>query len=132
MAAIHRAFDRHGLHAWAEELVGAALPGIEAVTGHRLRYDRVFLLAYRERDFIAPHGDTQTSQRIMVQFPVAFACRTAFRVLEDGWLEPYYDDLGALRIMGPGIWHDVLPVLRLDHREPERIVVTIRLPYADG
>jgi hypothetical protein len=130
-AAVQAAFDRSGLSAFVASLMTEAMPFFEDVVERRLRYDRAFLLAYREGDFIAPHGDTQTSRRIMIQMPVTFGCRSAMRVMRDGWMEPYYDNIGALRIHGPGIWHEVLPVLRLDDaRVPERILVTARLPYA--
>lgn len=131
-AAIAAAFERSGLAGFVREVVEATQPFVEEVVGHRLRYDRTFLLAYDEADFIAPHGDTQTSRRIMLQMPVPFACQTAMRVLRDGWMEPYYDHLGAFRVHGPGIWHEVLPVLRADpQRDPVRVLVTARLPYAD-
>jgi hypothetical protein len=131
--AIHKAFDLSGLTAFAAGLFAAAQPTFEALTGRSLRYDRVFLLDYGEGDFIAPHGDTQTSRRILVQMPVTFNCRTAFRALRDGWMEPFYDDPGSLRLMGPGIWHDALPVLRMPGQgPPERVIVTLRLPYREG
>jgi hypothetical protein len=131
-AAIREAFDASGLNAFAACLLAAAQPTFEAVVGRPLRYDRVFLLDYGEGDFIAPHGDTQTSGRILAQMPVTFNCRTAFRALRAGWMEPFYDDPGSLRLMGPGIWHDALPVPRLPGEgAPERVVVTVRLPYRE-
>lgn len=130
-AAVQAAFDRGGLTAFVHELLAEAMPFFEDVAERRLRYDRTFLLSYREGDFIAPHGDTQTSRRVMIQMPVTFGCRSAMRVMRDGWMESYYDNPGALRIHGPGIWHEVLPVLRMaDGPPPERILVTARLPYA--
>ncbi len=130
-AAVRTAFDESGLTGYVEELVAEVRPFVEDVVGRRLRYDRAFLLTYNEADFIAPHGDTQTSQRIMLQLSVTYGCRTALRVLRDGWMEPYYDNPGALRIHGPGIWHEVLPVLRLEPDvDPLRVLLTARLPYA--
>jgi len=131
-AAVQAAFGASGLSGFVTELLAETLPVVEDITGRKLRYDRTFLLTYGEADFIAPHGDTQTSRRVMLQMPVSTGCRTAMQVMRDGWMEPYYDNLGALRIHGPGIWHEVLPVLRLDDGgEPERVLVTARLPYAD-
>jgi hypothetical protein len=132
-AAVLAAFDRSGLSGFVSGLLAETLPLVEEITGHKFRYDRTFLLTYGEADFIAPHGDTQTSGRIMLQMPVSVGCRTAIRVMRDGWMEPYYDNLGSFRIHGPGAWHEVPPVLRLDDdTEPERILVTVRLPYADN
>jgi hypothetical protein len=132
-AATQAIFDGSGLTAFIGSLLAEALPFFEDVTSHRLRFDRVFLLSYGEGDFIAPHGDTQTSQRVMIQMPVTFHCRCAMRVMRDGWMEPYYDNAGALRLHGPGIWHEVLPVLRLrDDADPERVLITARLAYADN
>jgi hypothetical protein len=131
--AVRDAFDRSGLTGFVAELLTSVQPFVEDVVGQKLEYDRTFLLSYGEGDFIAPHGDTQTSRRIMVQMPIAFGCRTAMRVMRDGWMEPYYDNPGSLRIHGPGIWHEVLPVLRLDDAvTPERVLVTARLPFADA
>ena len=129
---IREAFDRGGLTAFTTSLVMAAQPMFEAAVGRPLRYDRVFVLLYGEGDFNAPHGDEQTSRRILVQMPVTFNCRTAFRALRDGWMELFYDDPGSLRFMGPGIWHEALPVLRMPgHGAPERAVVTVRLAYRE-
>ncbi|HEX6521158.1 MAG TPA: hypothetical protein VF070_14300 [Streptosporangiaceae bacterium] len=131
-AAIQAAFDASGLTGYVSALLAESLPLVEAIAGRKLRYDRTFLLTYGEADFIAPHGDTQTSRRVMLQMPVSTGCRTAIRVMRDGWMEPYYDNLGAFRVHGPGIWHEVPPVLRLDDDvEPERVLVTVRLPFAD-
>ena len=131
-SALRTAFSEAGLESFASQLLEEAMPFFEAVAERRLSYDRVFLLGYKEGDFIAPHGDTQTSRRVLVQMPVVFGTRTAFRMLTGGWMEPFYDEPGTLRLMGPGIWHDVLPVLRWrPDVTPERIVVTLRLPYAD-
>ena len=131
-AIVRAAFDASGLSEFVAEMLAGSLPMVEAITGRKLRYDRTFLLTYGEADFIAPHGDTQTSRRVMLQMAVSTGCRTAMQVMRDGWMEPYYDNPGALRIHGPGIWHEVLPVLRLDDDLlPERVLVTARLPYAD-
>jgi hypothetical protein len=131
-SSIRAAFDTSGLSSFVDRLLGEIKPWIEFVVGRALLYDRTFLLVYGESDFIGPHGDTQTSRRIMVQMPVNLNCRGALRVLRDGWMEPYYDEPGCLRILGPGIWHDVLPVLALDRARPtQRVLVSARLPYAD-
>jgi len=130
-AALRAVFDASGLSRFAGELAQAALPFLEAVVDRELSYDRVFLLVYREGDFIDPHGDSQVGQRLMVQMPACFGCRTALRILKDGYLEPFYDEPGCLRILGPGIWHDVLPILRLEpDRPPERVLVSLRFSYA--
>lgn len=129
--AIRAAFKQGGLHAFATELSHLIKPFVEFVVGKKLEYDRVFLLVYKEGDFIDPHGNSQTSQRVMLQMPVSFASHTAFRMLKDGFLEPFYDNPGCLRILGAGIWHDVLPILRTEpNRTPERVLVILRFPFA--
>jgi hypothetical protein len=131
--ALQAAFDAGGLGPFATGLAHLLLPFLEAVTGRKLGYDRVFLLVYGEGDFIDPHGDAQTSPRLKVQIPVCFGCRSALRVLKDGFLEPFYDEPGCLRLVGAGIWHDVMPILRLEpERPPERVLVSMRFPYLDG
>jgi hypothetical protein len=130
-AAIGHAFRRSGLDTFVDTLLDEITPFVEFVTSRSLHYDRTFLLHYQEGDFVGPHGDTQTSRRIMLQLPVTFGCRTAYRVLRGDWMEVVYDEPGSLRIVGPGVWHEVVPVLAADPSVPaERVVVTIRLPYS--
>jgi hypothetical protein len=51
-------------------------------------------------------------------------------VLKNGYLEPFYDEPGCLRILGPGVWHDVLPVLRLlPDRDPLRVMVSMKFDF---
>jgi hypothetical protein len=127
---IQSAFAEGGLEAAAAELAEAVRPFLAVVTGEDVSYDRPLLLLYGEGDFIDPHGDSTTKRRVMVQTPVCFGCRNALRVLEDGFLELHYDEPGCLRVLGPGIWHDVLPVLRLEHdRPPERVLISLRFSY---
>ncbi len=128
--AIQSIFEKNGLIQFAVELSQLALPFFEFLVDRKLRYDRPFLLVYDEGDFIDPHGDSSTSQRVLVQMPVSFATRGAVRVLKNGFLEPFVDEPGCLRLLGAGIWHDVPPVLRLypDHT-PLRVLVAVRFAF---
>lgn len=130
--AVKQAFGRSGLLDFCDSLAEQAIPWIEKLTGVTLDYDRCFLLTYGEGDFIAPHGDTATSRRILLQMPVPFGCDSAMRVMHDGWMELRYDRPGCIRIMGPGMWHEVLPVQRRPGGpDPERVLLTLRLPFAE-
>jgi hypothetical protein len=125
--AVRAAFERHGLTAFGDRLRAEAQPFLESIVGRELVYDRTFLLWYHEGDYIGPHGDKQTNGRVLVQLPVTINCTGAFRAMTGDWLELFYDNLGALRLLGPGIWHDVVPVLRTNQDEPaHRVVVTMR------
>lgn len=125
---ISEAFTRSGLAEWAAALAGMATPWLAELTGYRLTYDRPFLLAYREGDYIGPHGDQYDGHRVNVQLPLAYGCVCGMRVLRDGFLETHYDRDGCLRVLGPRMWHEV-PALLRQHPDvaPLRLVLSLRL-----
>jgi hypothetical protein len=130
--AVRQGFLRSGLTSYCRRLAQEIRPWVQRLTGQSLTYDREFLLTYDEGDFIAPHGDTQTSRRIMVQLPYVINSYCAMRAMRDGWMELQYDLLGSLRVHGPGIWHEVLAVQRIPGAaEPLRVLLTLRFPYDD-
>lgn len=128
--AIREGFSLGGLDDLCAAISHDVKPLVERITGEHLTYDRPLLFIYGEGDFIDPHGDSTTKRRVMVQLPVCFNCRNALRVLKNGYLEPFYDEPGCLRILGPGVWHDVLPVLRLmPDRDPLRVMVSMKFDF---
>lgn len=129
--AIGKELSDCGFTEFTRQLGAASKPLIEMIVGRSVSYDRALLLMYDEGDYISHHGDNATVQRIRVQLPFAFHCRTALRVLQDSFLETHYDDPGSLRILGPSLWHEVPPVLAdtAGHRA-RRIVVTLRFAIA--
>lgn len=123
-------FQAGGLDPFAKQLAALIQPFLEFIVGRKLRYDKVFLFVYREGDFRDPHGASSTSPRVLAQMPVSFASRGAIRVLKNGFLEPFVDEPGCLRLLGAGMWHDVPPVLRLYRDQaPLRVVVSLRFPF---
>lgn len=125
---VRQAFEDSGLNRLVGELWDSTSESLNEIVGTRLALDRCFLLRYRERDYIAPHGDSQKNGRVLVQLPVPFNTVGVFRAMTGEWFEDFYDRSGSLRILGPGIIHEVPPVLRTNpEADPERIIVTIRL-----
>ncbi|PWW60358.1 StsF protein [Actinokineospora spheciospongiae] len=130
-------FDEHGLSDWAHEVAVELVPLVGRITGRAMRYERVFMLAYREGDYIGPHGAEQDTDldRFNLQFPLCYNTVGSMRVLKQGYLEPMYDRDGDARLLGPRMWHEVPPLLRLpDGPDPLRLVVSLRLaalPEAD-
>lgn len=123
-------FREQGLLNWAERAAEELIPLVDRITGRTLRYERMFLLAYREGDYIGPHGaehDTDLD-RFNLQFPLCYDTIGAMRILRDGFLETMYDRDGDARLLGPRMWHEVPPLLRLpDGPDPLRLVVSLRL-----
>ncbi|MFE1557784.1 StsF protein [Streptomyces sp. NPDC058734] len=129
-ARVTAVFRDHGLLDWAEHAARQLLPVVDTITGRSLRYERVFLLAYREGDYIGPHGAEQDTDldRFNLQFPLCYDTVGTMRVLREGYLEPMYDREGDARLLGPRMWHEVPPLLRLpEGRDPLRLVVSLRL-----
>ncbi|MBT2899222.1 MULTISPECIES: StsF protein [unclassified Streptomyces] len=123
-------FRDHGLLDWAEHAAAQLVPVVEEITGRKLHYERVFLLAYREGDYIGPHGAEEDTDldRFNLQFPLCYNSVGSMRILRQGYLEPLYDRDGDARLLGPRMWHEVPPLLRLpDGLDPLRLVVSLRL-----
>ncbi|MCY0945542.1 MULTISPECIES: StsF protein [Streptomyces] len=126
-------FREFGLLGWAERMAADLLPTVNRITGRELRYERVFLLAYREGDYIGPHGAEQDTDlnRFNLQFPLCYDSVGSMRILREGYLEPMYDHDGDARLLGPRMWHEVPPLFRLPGGpDPLRLVVSLRLMAA--
>lgn len=102
-------YERLKLQEWGAELSARVEPIIAAILDTPVRYDRVYFLLYEHDDYIAPHNDAQTGQRVNVQFPVVIGGTAGLRVLDWAW-HTYYDTPGLLRILGPEVWHEVMPL----------------------
>jgi len=131
-AQLRHLFDQEGLTALGESIAEAFRPLVELALDSPARYDRVFLLIYREGDFIGPHGLDSTGRRVNVQIPLVRGCRTAMRVTDGDTLRLAYDAPGSARLLGTGFCHEVLPVLAVDGERPLRVVVSHRFLAEDG
>lgn len=132
-ARVESVFAEVGLTEWADRMARAAVPFVSTIVGTPLAYERLFLLSYGEGDYIGPHGAEEDSQdnRFNLQFPLCFDAVGCMRVLKNGYLELMYDRDGDARLLGPNMWHEVPPLLRLrDGAEPLRLVVSLRLVAA--
>jgi hypothetical protein len=103
------AYERLRLHEWGAELSRQVEPILAAVLGQSLTYDRIYFLLYENDDYISTHNDAQTGPRVNVQFPIAIGGVAGLRVLDWDW-HTYRDTAGLLRILGPDVWHEVLPL----------------------
>ncbi len=121
-------YRKIGILEIGEELGQMLTPLIHYIIREDLPFKRVFCFLYREGDYISPHNDHQTGHRVNVQFPITMNAATGFRALEtDYTLRLYNDNPGCLRILGPLVWHEVLPVIRTSPEvEPRRFLISLR------
>jgi hypothetical protein len=103
-------YERLRLQEWGAELSARVEPILSAILETPVRYDRVYFLLYEPEDYIHPHNDAQTGQRVNVQFPVTVGGTSGLRVLDQAW-HVCRDRPGLLRILGPEVWHEVLPIV---------------------
>jgi hypothetical protein len=116
-------YERYGLHEWGAELSRQVAPIVSAILGNEVTYDRVYFLLYENDDYIGPHNDHQTGARVNVQFPVTSGGVAGLRVLDWDW-HTYRDTPGLLRILGPLVWHEVLPLI--GSAEAYRLNISLR------
>lgn len=120
-------FRELGLTRLGETLSVVLDPFVRFIVGTPVEYQKIYFFLYTEGDYIGPHTDRHTGDRVNVQFPIPLAAASGFRALHDGELALYYDTPGCLRILGPEVWHEVLPVLRVKQDEaPGRILISLR------
>ncbi len=125
--ALTAKFAELGLVDLGEHLARVIEPLLKAILEKPVAYQHFFCLVYQEGDYIGPHDDAAMGDRVNVQFPITFAAATGFRALKDEAWELYYDTPGSVRILGPNVWHEVLPVLRLDQQqEALRLILSLR------
>lgn len=127
-AALQKRFTELGIWEMGERLGRQLTPWVVHVIGRPMIFKKIYCFVYEEGDYISPHNDSQTGDRVNVQFPIPIATTTAFRALEEsGRFRLYYDNLGCVRILGPKVWHEVLPVLRQAQAEdPCRLLLSLR------
>lgn len=82
---------------------------------------------YLEDDYISVHKDHQVGDCIDVQFPVSLASPGGVRVLSRGFLRMRYDTSGDMNLLGPRVWHEVPPLLKMSpDSEPRRFNMGFR------
>ena len=117
---------RLGVLQFASDLTSKLMPLIHAIAGP-VDYQRTYWYLYKEGDYLSVHDDRHVGARIDVQFPLTLGSVGGVRVLEDGFLRMHYDSPGSMNILGPGIWHDVPPLLRTEFGlEPRRVNLGFR------
>jgi hypothetical protein len=120
-------FTKLGLVEIGTQIGQAIEPFLSYLLERKLSYQRIYCFVYREGDYVGPHDDAHVGNRVDVQFPIPFATISGFRALKDGVWKLYYDTPGCVRILGPKVWHEVLPVLRInEQQEPLRILLGFR------
>lgn len=121
-------FAEVGLERFGGELGRMATPLVRYLTGNEeLSYQKIYVFLYEEGDYIGPHTDAHLGDRVNLQFPVPLGAATGFRALHEGRFHLYEDTLGSARILGPDVWHEVLPVLRTNSEvRPRRVLISLR------
>lgn len=125
--AIEHVFEEIGFKSLSSSLGKDLESFVRYVISKDVTFKYGYCFIYKEGDYIGPHNDAQTGDRVNVQFPIALDAASGFRVLgEDGRFQLYYDRIGCVRILGPEVWHEVLPVLRIGEKSPRRILISLR------
>jgi hypothetical protein len=115
-----------GVVDFASSLARKLTPLICLIAG-AVRFDRPYFYLYGEGDYISAHDDNHVGERVDVQFPVTTGSVGGVRVLADGFLRMHYDTTGSMNVLGPCMWHDVPPLLRIDTSvDPQRTVFGLR------
>lgn len=125
-AAMSLLLDRLGLTSFANDLAAAITPLVRDIAGP-VSYQRFYFYLYLEDDYISVHKDHQVGDCIDVQFPVSLASPGGVRVLSRGFLRMRYDTSGDMNLLGPRVWHEVPPLLRMSpDSEPRRFNMGFR------
>lgn len=117
--ALEELLHRLGVTTAALQLAQDIAPLVREIVGP-VTFRRSYLYLYEEDDYISVHNDHQVGDRIDVQFPVSMGTFGGLRVLSDGLLRMHADTPGAMNILGPRIWHEVPPLLRMSSSEAPR------------
>lgn len=90
-------------------------------------FQRTYFYLYNEGDYLSAHDDHHVGTRVDVQFPITLGSVGGVRVLSDGLLRMHYDNAGSMNVLGPGVWHDVPPLLRGESGvDPHRVNIGFR------
>jgi hypothetical protein len=122
-----------GIERAAADMAAAAASVVEMVTGGRLRYARAQILLYGADDYLGPHTDVTSGPRYNVQTALTRDCASGLRVFGAAGPRILPDWPGTLRVLGPNVWHEVLPLLPSGPAaRPRRIVLSLRFEAAPG
>jgi hypothetical protein len=100
-----------GLVEFGSLLSSSLTPLIREIAGP-VSYQRTYVYLYKEGDYVSVHDDHHVGMRVDVQFPITLGSVGGVRVLSNGFLQMHYDTAGSMNVLGPGVWHDVPPLLR--------------------
>lgn len=87
---------------------------------------RVGILFYFESNYISIHNDEHMGDRVNIQFPISLNTKGCIRVLRNGFMNQYFDTIGSLNILGPKVWHDVPPIIKINNNTPLRMNLTFQ------
>ena len=118
-----KVYEQYNLHDLGERLSDGISPIVEKVLGAPVKYSRIYFLLYGLDDYISPHDDQQTGPRLNVQLPICTNGIAGLRVYDGDWVT-YPDRAGTLRFLGPGVWHEVLPLIGAP--DASRLNITLR------
>jgi hypothetical protein len=127
-----RLLDSLGLLRFGSFLAARLTPLVRSVVGP-VSFRRLYFYVYAEGDYISAHDDHHVGARVDVQFPVSVGTVGGVRVLSEGFLRMHYDTPGSMNILGPGVWHDVPPLLRTrPDVDPQRLNLGLRFEPDEG
>jgi len=90
-------------------------------------YQSASIFLYTEGYYAGLHNDAGMGNRLNVQLPLSINTVGGIRILDNERLRMFYDMPGCLNILGPRIWHDIPPILRMPNGDkPLRMNMTLR------
>lgn len=114
------------LRTGAQYLAEAVTPTVRKIVG-QYSYESGNMFLYCEGDYAGLHNDNDNGNRVNVQFPLSLNSVGGIRILINEQLKMFYDQPGCLNLLGPRVWHEVPPLLRLPASPaPERTNLTLR------
>jgi hypothetical protein len=115
-----------GLVEFGSLLSASLTPLLREIAGP-VSYQRTYVYLYKEGDYVSVHDDHHVGMRVDVQFPITLGSSGGVRVLSNGFLQMHYDTAGSMNVLGPGVWHDVPPLLRGESGgHPHRVNIGFR------
>jgi hypothetical protein len=127
-AQMQALFEKLGLTDFGTQMA-SHLDGLIAEIAGPHVYRGIFFQMYREGDYISGHTDVHMGDRLDAQFLVSHGGTGAIRTLEEGFWQLHYDKPGAMNLVGPRMWHEVPPLMKLDlahTNQPWRIGLCLR------
>lgn len=131
VAGMEHLLRKSGIRSHARNLAMTITPWICTVVEEEVVFAREQVLLYGEGDYLGPHNDRRSGHRFNVQLPMNWNSHSGLRIFQSSGQVILPDKPGVLRILGPQVWHEVMPFLPIDHdQRPHRAVLSLRFESA--